>query len=169
MFKFGRTFVHTTTSYIIHISALYDNTTFKGIDVEDVNVGVCSFEVTFGLRKGSNLINVSVRPIGKYKDFEFHPVDFCMTEADASKAYQNLPRFIHGLWEDCYEVFDQNPIEMVVYTHNKKVIANENQKVFDYHDYDNCQVGINGVYVDRLTIMKKSISGNIGFDNKDSE
>ena len=168
MFKLGRTFVHTTTSYIIHISALYDNATFKGMDVEDVCVDVDNFEVTFSLRKGTNLISVSVRPIGAYQTFEFHPIDFVMTEAEASKAYSNLQRFIDNLWEDCYEVFDQNPIEMEVYTHNKKVISEENQKVFDNYDYDNCQIGINGVYVDKLTLMKKPI-GNIGFDNKETD
>lgn len=168
MFKLGRTFVHTNMTYIIAISALYDNTNPMGIDVEDVEVEVDSFEVAFGIRKGSNLINVSVRPIGKYQDLEFHPIDFCMTEPEASKAWSNLAGFINNLWTDCYEVFDQNPIEMEIYTHNKKVIRDENDKVFLNNDYNNCQIGIAGVYVDRLTLMKKPI-GSIGFDNKETD
>ena len=157
MFKTNRLFVHTNETYIIHISALFDNDTFEGIDVEDVAVEVNDFEVSLNTRKQSSLISLSIRPIGNYKGYEFHPLTFVLTEPEASKAYGNMRKFIRDLWENEYEVFDQNPLEMEIYTHNKKLIKEDNKKVFSDENYDKHQIGLeNIIFHDKVLVIRKS-------------
>lgn len=157
MFKTARMLVTTNETYIIRISALFDNDTFDGIDVEDVGVETNHFEVSLNTRRQSNLISLSIRPIGKYKDYECHPITFVMTEPEASKAYENMSRFIRTLWENDYEVFDQNPLEMEIYTHNKKLIKEDNKKVFEDENYNKHQIGLeNIIFYDKVIVIRKS-------------
>ena len=68
-----------------------------------------------------------------------------------------MRKFIRDLWENEYEVFDQNPLEMEIYTHNKKLIKEDNKKVFSDENYDKHQIGLeNIIFHDKVLVIRKS-------------
>lgn len=164
MFKLGKNFVQTRTDYIIRISALYDDNNPLGIEVEDVGVDVNSFEVTFSTSKTPNRVPVFVRPLGHYQEYEFHPIEFNLTDTEASEAYANLPKFIGDLWNAQYEVFDQNPYELAVWNNNRKYIHDSNIRIL-MDESDKNLLSLTPLLMDELKVIKRGT--NIGFSSND--
>lgn len=164
MFKLGKNFVQTRTDYIIRMSALYDDHNILGIEVEDVEVEVDSFEVTFSTSKNANRVPVFVRPLGHYQEYEFHPIEFNLTEAEASEAYANLPKFIGDLWNAQYEVFDQNPYELAVWNNNRKHVHDSNVRIM-MDESDKNLLSLTPLLMDELKVIKRET--NIGFSSND--
>lgn len=141
MFKNGKTFVTTNINYPVSGNSFHSENPL-GIDISDIEVDVEDFEIYFKSDRNSHMVDVWVRPLGGYQDWEFHPIQFRMTYEEASEAYGNLNSFIAKLYANDTSVFDQNPLEMEVYTHNRKLIEETNDDVFMDDRYENNKLAI---------------------------